>query len=225
MKIAMIAMSGIRAENPELMDLGLKLPGFLERARTLFAMPSLSLLTLAGMAPREMEIEYREYREFPAETPPECDLAVVTSFTAQIEDAYRIADIYRARGTKVVMGGLHASKLPEESAMHADAVAIGEGEILWPRILADFRSLRLQSRYEQKPGETYDFSNSPLPRYDLLEPEHYIHISFLNPAWEPSDVRHHLYSCGYERDEDALEVETQWVRNKTSPFSSLLMPR
>ena len=52
-----------------------------------------------------------------------------------------------------------------------------------------------------------------------------IHISFLNPAWEPSDVRHHLYSCGYERDEDALEVETQWVRNKTSPFSSLLMPR
>ena len=54
---------------------------------------------------------------------------------------------------------------------------------------------------------------------------HYIHISYLNPAWEPSDVRHHLYSCGYERDEDALEVETQWVRNKTSPFSSLLMPR
>ena len=52
-----------------------------------------------------------------------------------------------------------------------------------------------------------------------------LHISFLNPAWEPSDVRHHLYSCGYERDEDALEVETQWVRNKTSPFSSLLMPR
>ena len=52
-----------------------------------------------------------------------------------------------------------------------------------------------------------------------------VHISFLNPAWEPSDVRHHLYSCGYERDEDALEVETQWVRNKTSPFSSLLMPR
>lgn len=57
MKIAMIAMSGIRAENPELMDLGLKLPGFLERARTLFAMPSLSLLTLAGMTPPEVEIE------------------------------------------------------------------------------------------------------------------------------------------------------------------------
>ena len=45
------------------------------------------------------------------------------------------------------------------------------------------------------------------------------HISFLNLAWKPSDVRRHLYSCGYERDEDALEVETQWVKHKTNHFS------
>lgn len=173
MKIAMIAMSGIRAENPELMELGLTLPGFLDRARSLFAMPSLSLLTLAGMTPRDIEIEYREYREFPADTPPQCDLAVITSFTAQIEDAYRIADILRARGSKVAMGGLHVSKLPDEAAMHADAVAIGEGEVLWPRILSDFQGNKLQKRYEQQPGETYDFSNSPMPRYNLLDPEKY----------------------------------------------------
>jgi radical SAM superfamily enzyme YgiQ (UPF0313 family) len=173
MKIALIAMSGIRAENPELMELGLKLPGFLERARTLFAMPSLSLLTLAGMTPPDIEIEYREYREFPADAPPECDLAVITSFTAQIEDAYRIAGIYRARGTKVAMGGLHVSKLPEEASMHVDAVAVGEGETLWPRILADFQANRLQALYQQQPGETYDFAKSPMPRNDLLEPEKY----------------------------------------------------
>ena len=173
MKIAMIAMSGIRAENPELMELGLTLPGFLDRARSLFAMPSLSLLTLAGMTPRDIEIEYREYREFPADAPPQCDLAVITSFTAQIEDAYRIADILRARGSKVAMGVLHVSKLPDEAAMHADAVAIGEGEVLWPRILSDFQGNKLQKRYEQQPGETYDFSNSPMPRYNLLDPEKY----------------------------------------------------
>src|SRR3990172_5415150 len=101
MKIALIAMSGIRAENPELVELGMKLPKFLERARTLFEMPSLSLLTLAGMTPDDVDIEYREYRDFPAEEPPDCDLAAITSFTAQIEDPYRIADLYRARGTKV----------------------------------------------------------------------------------------------------------------------------
>ena len=173
MKIGLIAMSGIRAENPELMKLGLKLPGFLERAQTLFAMPSLSLLTLAGMVPGDNEIVYREYREFPPDSPPECDLAAITSFTAQIEDAYRLADIYRARGTQVVMGGLHASKLPEEAAQHADSVAIGEGELLWPRIMNDFRDGRLAPRYERAPGEVYDFSNSPMPRYDLLDPEKY----------------------------------------------------
>jgi radical SAM superfamily enzyme YgiQ (UPF0313 family) len=173
MKLGLIAMSGIRAENPELMELGLKLPGFLERARTLFAMPSLSLLTLAGMVPDDFEIVYREYREFPPDSPPDCDLAAITSFTAQIEDAYRIADIYRARGTRVVMGGLHVSKLPDEAAQHADAVAIGEGEILWPRILDDFRRGNLQSRYENPPAARYDFSDSSIPRYDLLDPEKY----------------------------------------------------
>jgi radical SAM superfamily enzyme YgiQ (UPF0313 family) len=173
MKVGLIAMSGIRAENPELMKLGLKLPGFLERAQTLFAMPSLSLLTLAGMVPDDIEIVYREYREFPPDSPPECDLAAITSFTAQIEDAYRIADIYRARGTKVVIGGLHASKLPQETALHADAVAVGEGEILWPRILNDFRQGCLRDRYERVLGDVYDFSLSPMPRYDLLDPEKY----------------------------------------------------
>jgi radical SAM superfamily enzyme YgiQ (UPF0313 family) len=173
MKIGLIAMSGIRAENPELMKLGMKLPGFFERAEALFAMPSLSLLTLAGMTPADVEIEYREYREFPADCPPECDLAAITSFTAQIEDAYRIADIYRARGTKVVMGGLHVTSLAEEAAAHADAIAIGEGERLWPRILEDFRRKRLQARYVSECGTRYDFDDCPLPRYELLKTEKY----------------------------------------------------
>ena len=173
MKIALIAMSGIRAENPELMKLGLKLPGIFERAKTLFAMSSLSLLTLAGMVPDDVEIEYREYREFPSHQPPECDLAAITSFTAQIEDAYRLADLYRARGTKVVLGGLHVTSLPKEAAQHADAVAAGEGEVLWPRILSDVRRGCLQPRYERSRNSRFNFSDSPMPRYDLLDPENY----------------------------------------------------
>jgi radical SAM superfamily enzyme YgiQ (UPF0313 family) len=149
------------------------LPGFVERINTLFAMPSLSLLTLAGMVPDDIEIEYREYRDFPAEEPPECDLAAITSFSAQIPDAYRLADVYRARGTKVALGGLHVSMLPEEAAQHADVVAVGEGEALWPRILEDFRRRRLQPRYEQERSERVDFSRSSMPRYDLLDPEKY----------------------------------------------------
>jgi len=71
------------------------------------------------------------------------------------------------------MGGLHVSSLPEEAALHADAVAVGEGELLWPQILNDFRHGRLQPRYNQPRALNFDFSDSALPRYDLLEPERY----------------------------------------------------
>jgi radical SAM superfamily enzyme YgiQ (UPF0313 family) len=173
MKLALIAMSGIRAENAELAELGMTLPGFLERTQALFAMPSLSLLTLAGIVPDTVELEYREYREFPCAEPPECDLAAITSFTAQIEDAYRLAAIYRKRGTKVVMGGLHVSKMPEEAAAHCDAICVGEGEPLWPRILEDFCAGRLQPRYEGPWNLGFDLSNAPMPRYDLLDATQY----------------------------------------------------
>ena len=173
MKVALIAMSGIRAENEKLMELGMVLPGFLERARTLFAMPSLSLLTLAALTPDDIDIVYREYREFPVEEPPDCDLAAITSFTAQSEDAYRIAGIYRSRGTKVVMGGLHVTALPEEAGSHTDAVVVGEGEAVWPAILNDFKSGRLKRRYQAGSFDRYDMSWSPIPRYDLLDPDNY----------------------------------------------------
>jgi len=173
MKLSLIAMSGIRAENPKLAKLGMTLPGFLERAQTLFAMPSLSLLTLAGMIPPNNEIEYQEYREFPSEQPPECDLAAITSFTAQVEDAYRLADLYRRRGTTVVMGGLHVSKMPDEAARHADTICVGEGESLWPQILDDFSAGQLKRRYEQPWGRSFELANAPMPRYDLLDPAKY----------------------------------------------------
>ena len=50
-------------------------------------------------------------------------------------------------------------------------------------------------------------------------------ISNLKFISESSDRRHHQYSCGSERDEDALEGHTPWVRDKIRHFSSLSMPR
>ena len=53
MKIGLVAMSGIRCHDAELMSLGLTLPGFVERSKTIASLPSLGLLTLAGMTPPE----------------------------------------------------------------------------------------------------------------------------------------------------------------------------
>jgi radical SAM superfamily enzyme YgiQ (UPF0313 family) len=173
MKVALIAMSGIRAENEELMKLGMILPGFLERAKTLFAMPSLSLLTLAALTPNDVDVVYREYRELPPEELLDCDLVAISSFSAQISDAYCLADRYRQRGTTVVLGGLHVTVLPDEAQRHADAIVIGEGEPAWPVVLSDFKKNALKPRYTQEGSERFDLASAPVPRYELLEHEKY----------------------------------------------------
>ena len=72
----------------------------------------------------------------------------------------------------VVFGGLHATVLPEEVAGHADAVVVGEGELLWPEVVSDFRRggrAGLKRIYrEARPGEYY-LREAPLPRFDLLQ--------------------------------------------------------
>jgi radical SAM superfamily enzyme YgiQ (UPF0313 family) len=86
---------------------------------------------------------------------------------------YRIADQLRARGIKVVVGGMHASAMPEEAKAHADAVAIGEAESIWPQILRDFRDGRLQPFYR---GEHLELDDLPTPLYGLLKHGHRFRI-------------------------------------------------
>ena len=59
-------------------------------------------------------------------------------------EAYALSERFRAQGTTTVIGGLHATMLPDEAQQHCDAVVVGEGELSWPRLLADFEEGRLQ---------------------------------------------------------------------------------
>lgn len=179
MKIGLIAMSGVRAYNEELNRFGLTLPGFVERSKVIASLPSLSLLTLAALTPRQHDVEYLEIadiRENP-ELPADFDLVAISTFTAQVYDAYQIADAYRARNVPVVMGGLHVSTLPDEALEHATSVVIGEGEPLWPHLLADWERGQLKRRYVQEPYGAYDLADAPIPRFDLLDPDKYNRIT------------------------------------------------
>ncbi len=173
MRIALLAMSGVRAFNEDLVRFGLSLPGFAERAQVISSLPSLGLLTLAGMTPERHELSYHEIPDIGAlETLPECDLAVISTLTAQARDGYELADRYRSAGVPVVMGGLHVTALPSEAAEHADAVVVGEGELSWPDVIADFESGRLRRVYAPN-GREFDLAGAPLPRYDLLDASRY----------------------------------------------------
>ncbi len=175
MKIGLIAMSGVRAANPELTRIGLTLPGFVERSQVIASLPSLSLLTLAALTPPDIEVEYREIRDLreEPELPDGYDLVALASYSAQILDAYRVADHYRARGVPVVMGGLHVSMVPGEARAHGATAVLGEGEMAWPGVIEDFRRGRLQSEYRPPPGQGFELADAPMPRYELLDPERY----------------------------------------------------
>src|SRR5262245_14253249 len=104
-KIGLIAMSGVRAHNPELTQLGLTLPGFVERNRTIASLPSLGLLTLAGLTPARFEVDYLEIDDLrkQGELRLDFDLVAISTFTAQIKEAYQVADLYRAHEIPVIM--------------------------------------------------------------------------------------------------------------------------
>ena len=177
MHIAFIAMSGVRAASEELNAIGMTMPGFVERSKVIASLPSLSLLTLAGMTPDAFEVSYHEVADLRAVNElPVCDVAAIASFSAQIKDAYELADRYRMLGVRTVLGGLHVTARPQEASRHADAIVTGEGELGWPRLLADLTAGRLKPAYGPD-GREFSLADAPMPRFDLLEIDRYNRIT------------------------------------------------
>lgn len=192
MKIGLIAMSGIRCCDPELLALGLTLPGFVERSKTIASLPSLGLLTLAGMTPKRHEIRYMEVADLSevGELPDDLDLVALSSFSAQIDEAYTLAARFRALGVPTVMGGPHVTALPEEALQYCDSVVIGEGEPSWPSVLEDAERGALQPRYGRI-DSGFSLADAPMPAFELLDIERYNRITVQTSRGCP----HHCEFC------------------------------
>jgi radical SAM superfamily enzyme YgiQ (UPF0313 family) len=89
----------------------------------------------------------------------EADAVGITAMGPQIRRAYDLADHFRARGKKVVLGGTWVSLVPEESLRHADAVVAGEAEYVWKDVLADLAGGRSRGIY--RAGRWHDLRNLP----------------------------------------------------------------
>ena len=94
------------------------------------------------------------------------DLVGITALTVQAKRAYEIADRFRARGVPVVLGGVHATFMPEEAQEHADAVVLGEAELIMPQLIADLEKDELKSLY--RATRLHDLRDLPMPRRGLL---------------------------------------------------------
>ncbi len=127
---------------------------------------SSALQLLAALTPPEHEVSIvGEHLGDEVAYDDTVDLVGITAMTLQARRAYEIADEYRRRGKTVVLGGIHASVLPDEALQHADAVAIGEAENLWPAIIEDARHRRLKKKY--RASELTNLDTLPNYRRDL----------------------------------------------------------
>lgn len=126
----------------------------------------LGLGIVAALTPDNWKVEIVDENFEPFEYRT-ADLVGLTAFTAAATRAYEIASLYRKRGTPTVLGGIHASMLPEEALQYVDAVVIGEAESVWPEVIANFEAGGMQRIYH---GEWLDLKEMPKPRRALFHP-------------------------------------------------------
>lgn len=175
-KVILVSMSGVRVYNKKLLELGLTLPGFVDRSKVIASLPSLGLLTLAAHTPDHWEVIYKELdnyteaeiNEIISERP---NIIAFSSLTARINETYSLATRFKEQGIKVVIGGLHVSALPNEAMKFADSVIQGEGEIIWGRVLFDYENNALKPLYSSisNSNYTFHFNSCKTPKYELLD--------------------------------------------------------
>jgi len=137
--------------------------------------PQLALFILQGLTPKQHEVKIVEEEYTLLDMDEECDVVGISCMTSNAYRGYRIADEFRKKGKKVIIGGVHPSILPNEALEHADAVVIGEAEGVWEKILEDIENDKLQQTYhEPNPDlDRYipkDFSSLPKNRVFNLVP-------------------------------------------------------
>jgi radical SAM superfamily enzyme YgiQ (UPF0313 family) len=127
--------------------------------------PSLGIAGVAACTPDGHEIAFVDDRLTPVGDDLYADLVALSVFTPGATRALELADRLRANGRKVVLGGIFPTALPDVAQAHADAVVVGEGEPVWPQLVADAAEGRLRARY-QAPAPA-DLEALPPPRVDL----------------------------------------------------------
>jgi radical SAM superfamily enzyme YgiQ (UPF0313 family) len=131
-----------------------------------FKLQRVNLPLLAALTPPGHTITIVEEAFAPDDINQDVDLVGITVLTELALRAYHIADTYRQKAVKVVMGGIHPTVLPDEALEHSDAVVLGEAEGVWPRLLSDAASGQMQRIY--RAGKMTDLQGLPKPRRDLL---------------------------------------------------------
>ena len=129
-------------------------------------LPGLAFPHLAALTPRHWEVELKLEVIEDVDFDTDADLVGIGTMGHSIFRGFELADEFRRRGKRVVMGGYMASMAREETLEHADSVVVGDAEIGYPRLLADFEATgRIQRIYDDRVDS---LAGLPVPRYELF---------------------------------------------------------
>lgn len=159
MKVKMILPALAEAKNPDWRSIKYSL------------FPPLGLATLAAHLSDGDEVTLQDEHVEELDLNDEPDLVVLQVYITSAYRAYEIADHYRRKGARVVMGGIHVTSLPEEASRHADTLFLGPAEDTWPGFLSDLRAGRPGKLYRSR---VRTLKGAPRPRRDLIKRHLYL---------------------------------------------------
>jgi radical SAM superfamily enzyme YgiQ (UPF0313 family) len=143
--------------------------------------PLAGLLAVAACIPRDRyEVVLTDENIETVDFDLKADLVGISAMTSYVNRGYEIADRFRAKGVPVVMGGVHASFMPQEALKHCDAVVIGEVELVINKLLDDLEDSAMRGTY--KSDALHPMVGVPMPRYDLLKKHRYVNKTFVQTS-------------------------------------------
>jgi radical SAM superfamily enzyme YgiQ (UPF0313 family) len=146
-----------------------------EYVRT-WQMEPLTIATLAGLTPPDVELAYFDERVEPINFDAPTDLAAITVETYTAKRAYEVAAEYHRRGVKTLLGGYHVTLVPDEAQVYADSILVGYAEPLLEQVIRDAEKGMLQRRYTQNKTQAYAYG---MPRRDIFQGKPYFKLSCL----------------------------------------------
>lgn len=172
----------------------------------------LTLTLLASLAPEHLDIAFTLIDESVDRVPSgqRFDLVAISLITGTSVRGYRWAAYFRKKGMPVVIGGVHATLLPEEAARHADYVVAGPGERLWPRFLQDFALGCARKMYRESCADQGLIRDWPVAKRHLQRSSRY------NMPYTISATRGCRHACSF------CTVPSIWEGYTTRPIASVI---
>ena len=180
------------------MKLKLIYPKWPKLARqTEFHLPPHGPVVFAAALPAEIEVEFCDENLEEIDFEAEADLVAISMMlTVQVKRGWEIADTYRAKGVKVIFGGIAAMLHAEETMAHADAVFLGEAEGRMAEVIADFKAGKLKPLYDYQ-NDPPDIASVGTARRDILRDELYTHkgLRMVDLVHASRGCRFNCYPC------------------------------